>query len=662
MADASTPSCSARTTTTPTRPGNDAARPGRVARRARPRRRLRRHRRLAHVPRRDGARLPAAPAPRLRDRHVRAPRADRPLRLARRGGALRPRRHAVAHRRPRHRALRDVPAARPRRARTRSSCSRSGSTCPPPTSSSTRTSRCCGTTTLPRRRGAPTPTAASTESPSIAGALDGHAPPRAAAQLVGGATRRRRRDLAPRVSSRDATWSLPCGAAPRDRAHRALRVRGRRSRVGDTTVERADRRRRARRRRGTGRRPAPTAPRCSCSRASDRRAGRAVRPVRDERASRDPAGVRGLPAHRLRRLAVADDDPVHGADAGASPATPTVTRTRRVRPNRSAEQFQATVLDHSGAAHVASNAEMSGSTSYTSTVSLRRAGSVMRTAPRCGARATDRRPRPSHHGLAAHRHRAESVGEQVVEPGTPRRSPDRSGAPTSRSRLRRSGGAGRGPRVWVRRPRPARSRRRRETCGRASRARRRRGGRSRRRRSSTTARPTNRSLASNCSMCSTTRVPAWVLRIAYGSDQVLSVSPGTSGRCRRMSCSPCTPLRPDSKTSRVRPHWRRTARRTPGSPGTWAAPRRRASARGSVSLVAAAYRRSIRGRARRGTARGVGRDQRRRRPRRAAYGATVVSELVRVGIHLPQFGRAASPAAIANAARPPRRWGSPTCG
>ena len=41
-----------RTTTTPTRPGNDAPRPGRVARRARPRPGLRRRRRLEHVPRR----------------------------------------------------------------------------------------------------------------------------------------------------------------------------------------------------------------------------------------------------------------------------------------------------------------------------------------------------------------------------------------------------------------------------------------------------------------------------------------------------------------------------------------------------------------------------------------------------------------------------------
>ena len=73
--------------------------------------------------------FPAAPAPRLRDRDRRAPGPDRSLRLAGRDGALRPRRRAVADRRRRHRARRDVPAARARRGRTRSSCSRSGSTC-----------------------------------------------------------------------------------------------------------------------------------------------------------------------------------------------------------------------------------------------------------------------------------------------------------------------------------------------------------------------------------------------------------------------------------------------------------------------------------------------------------------------------------------------------
>ena len=43
--------------------------------------------------------FPAAPAPRVRDGDVRAARAHRPFRLARRGGPVRPRRRAVDHRR-----------------------------------------------------------------------------------------------------------------------------------------------------------------------------------------------------------------------------------------------------------------------------------------------------------------------------------------------------------------------------------------------------------------------------------------------------------------------------------------------------------------------------------------------------------------------------------
>ena len=74
--------------------------PGRLARRPRPGPGLRRQGRLEHVPRADGARLPGASAPRLRDRDHRAQGPDRPLRLARRDGALRRRRRAVAHGRP----------------------------------------------------------------------------------------------------------------------------------------------------------------------------------------------------------------------------------------------------------------------------------------------------------------------------------------------------------------------------------------------------------------------------------------------------------------------------------------------------------------------------------------------------------------------------------
>ena len=125
----STPSCSASTTTTPTPPATSGWGP---------RRRSAGRDIGMDFAGKDGWRmyhgdvvpgLPAAPAPRLRDRHHRAPRPDRPLRLARRHRALRPGRRAVADRRHGHRALRDVPAASSATAPTRSSCSRSGSTC-----------------------------------------------------------------------------------------------------------------------------------------------------------------------------------------------------------------------------------------------------------------------------------------------------------------------------------------------------------------------------------------------------------------------------------------------------------------------------------------------------------------------------------------------------
>ena len=209
---------------------------------------------------------------------------------------------------------------------------------------------------------------------------------------------------------------------------------------------------------------------------------------------------------------------------------------------------------------------------------------------------------------------------------------------------------------------------RRGTCGRAVRARRRRARRSRGRRWSTTARPRARSSAPNCSMCSTTRIPARVLRIANGSDHVVSGSPGTSGRWSSTSCSPCTPLRPDSNTSvgtTALAAYCASNTRITGYVGGTTSP---ASAPGSVSLVAAAYAADRRrARARPGTARGAGRDRRRRHPRRgeptvcvASVGAS--SSDVQVGIHLPQFGRAASPDAITAAARLRRSSGSPTCG
>ena len=106
--------------------------------------------------------LPAAPAPRLRDRHVR-PAA---------GSSITPTRSA----RPPASAAATCSGSPPGEgivhsemfplldatARTRSSSSRSGSTCRPPTRWSSRTSRCCGTRTFritwSRRRRAHAPT------------------------------------------------------------------------------------------------------------------------------------------------------------------------------------------------------------------------------------------------------------------------------------------------------------------------------------------------------------------------------------------------------------------------------------------------------------------------------------------------------------------------
>ncbi len=87
---------------------------GRPHRRPRPGAGLLGRRRLEHVPRAHRAGLPEPPAPWLRDRDLRAPGPDRPLRLARRRCPLRPRRRAVAHGGSRHRPRGDVPAARPR--------------------------------------------------------------------------------------------------------------------------------------------------------------------------------------------------------------------------------------------------------------------------------------------------------------------------------------------------------------------------------------------------------------------------------------------------------------------------------------------------------------------------------------------------------------------
>ncbi len=155
--------------------------------------------------------LPAASAPWLRDGHVRAAGLHRPLRLARRDRPLRARRRAVAHGRRGHRALRDVPAARPRRPEPVRAVPDLVEPARPPTRWSSRTSRCCGTRTS-RATSSTDDEGRATEVTVIAGALAGLDAARAAAELVGVAPRGRRRHLARRRRTRGAQWTLPPAA------------------------------------------------------------------------------------------------------------------------------------------------------------------------------------------------------------------------------------------------------------------------------------------------------------------------------------------------------------------------------------------------------------------------------------------------------------------
>ena len=250
--------------------------------------------------------LPAAPAPRLRDGDHRPPRPHRSLRLARR------RRRASAaatcsgsppaaasctaemfplldrERAQPGRALPDL--AQPARART---------------SSSSRTSRCSGAGDIPRscvhRRRGPRDR--------------GHRRRRA---LDGRARRRRRRRARgrPAPDTDVAIWTHPDGpgraldaarAAGRRRARaRSTSSRGPSLAVGGRACDAARRARRSARRgvhaRGRRRRVRAAA----APGPAHRPARRAVRALRDEHARRDPAGDPRLPAHAVRRLALAE--------------------------------------------------------------------------------------------------------------------------------------------------------------------------------------------------------------------------------------------------------------------------------------------------------------------------------------------------------------------
>ena len=199
----------------------------------------------------------------------------RPLRLAGRRGALRRRRRAVADRGQRHRARRDVPAARPQGGQPAGAVPDLAEPAQRPTSWSTRTSRCSGTATIPRQvardaerqrhrghRGRRAATATSTAPPP---------PPNSWASRA----RYRRRHLDhPHGARARAGRCRRRGPAPTARCTSSgaadCASAGRPSRTA-TRVDAA-----GRRRRGAGER-ARRRPSCCCCRAPDRRAGGAVR-------------------------------------------------------------------------------------------------------------------------------------------------------------------------------------------------------------------------------------------------------------------------------------------------------------------------------------------------------------------------------------------------
>ena len=157
-----------------------------------------------------------------------------------------------------------------------------------------------------------------------------HAAP-APAELVGLHARVRPRHLAPRLRA-GLVVDPPAGGRARHHPH-ALRLR---RRVG--AGRRARPRPRHRRRCCAATSPSPCRPTpgrrgAGPAGSPDRRAGRPAGPVRDERRGRTAPDVRRLPAHRLRRVALARPTArCTPPTRAASPTTPTVASSAPAPP------------------------------------------------------------------------------------------------------------------------------------------------------------------------------------------------------------------------------------------------------------------------------------------------------------------------------------------